>query len=211
MPKLPTEEQIKKLVAGTGAITSLKLWISWKTGFRPIEVHDIKVKDIDLERHTINATTHKKGCGRTNKIPPELSEAIKTHILKYKLQPNDKLFKNNARHYGQQFRDARKKLAEKLKDPSLLTVKLYDLRHYFATMQQVRYHDLALTAIDMGHKDWNTTRKYMHLARLVEMSELDDQYICKGASTKDEAIKLIEAGYNYVNTVEGISLYRKRK
>jgi hypothetical protein len=99
-----------------------------------------------------------------------------------------------------------------LKDPSLLTVKLYDIRHYYATMEQVRYHDTAITATAMGHKDWNTTRKYIALARLIELSELDDQFICKIPTTNEDEARLIEAGYTYIRTREDRKpIYKKRK
>lgn len=211
MPKLPTRTQIEKFISGAGQITSLKLWIIYKTGFRPVEIHDLRVKDLDSERNTLNATTHKNGIGRTNKIPPELTKALLNHISKYNLKPTDKLFQNNAKHFGDQFRLTRKRLAQKLNDPSLLTVRLYDLRHYYGTMHYIETRDLPITANDMGHKDYNTTRKYLHLARIIEILESDEQYIIKTAETVDQAKQLLEVGYQYIQDLKGISLYRKRK
>jgi hypothetical protein len=58
----------------------------------------------------------------------------------------------------------------------------------------------------MGHKKLTTTQKYMHLLNLN-----DDEWTCTGATNAKEAIKLIEAGYQYVTTIEGIQLFKKRK
>jgi hypothetical protein len=46
----------------------------------------------------------------------------------------------------------------------------------------------------------------MHLLNLN-----DDEWTCTGATTVKEATKLVEAGFQYVTTIEGIQLFRKRK
>jgi len=58
----------------------------------------------------------------------------------------------------------------------------------------------------MGHKKLQTTQKYMHL-----LNYADEEYTVAGATTAKEATKLIEAGFQYVTTIEGIQLFRKRK
>lgn len=58
----------------------------------------------------------------------------------------------------------------------------------------------------MGHKKLTTTQKYMHMINLES-----DEWECSGATTTKEAIKLIEAGFQYVTTIEGIQLFKKRK
>lgn len=39
--RLPTEEQITKLIASAGKILGLKLWLMKETGLRPIEIHNL--------------------------------------------------------------------------------------------------------------------------------------------------------------------------
>jgi len=46
----------------------------------------------------------------------------------------------------------------------------------------------------------------MHLLNLNE-----DEWTCAGATTAKEATQLIEAGFQYITTIEGIQLFRKRK
>jgi hypothetical protein len=58
----------------------------------------------------------------------------------------------------------------------------------------------------MGHKKLETTQRYMHL-----LNFNDDEWNCVGATTAKEATKLIEAGFQYVTTIEGIQLFKKRK
>lgn len=212
MPKLPTATQLEKLIAAAGKLLSLKLWISYKTGFRPCEVHALTVRDIDTEHNAITCPeVFKHGAARTIKVPESLIKAIQTHIIRNDLDINDKLFKSNARKYGNNFRVMRNRLAKRTHDPSLRTVRLYDFRHYYATMTYLNTRDVPITATDMGHKDINTTMKYIHLSRIIEAQEGTDRYITKVASNVEEARELIEAGFTKADEYEGKHIYRKHK
>lgn len=210
MPKLPTEKQINTLIAGSGKTLSLKLWLSKETGLRPVELHALKVKNLDTEHQTINPTTAKHGAGRILKISPALSKALLTYIIKNEREQNSTIFRSDARKYGNNFREMRNALAKKLNQPELASIRLYDLRHYFGTMQYWKYRDVALTAFDMGHKDWNTTQKYIHLLRIIELSK-EDGWICKTATTPEEIKQLIEADFQYVTEADGLKFFKKRK
>lgn len=104
----------------------------------------------------------------------------------------------------------RNRLAERTNDPSLRTVRLYDFRHWFATMRYWKYRDVPLTASDMGHRDLNTTMKYLHLAKILELVK-DDGWIVKTATNIEEAKQLLEHGFEYITEMEGFKLFRKRK
>jgi hypothetical protein len=58
----------------------------------------------------------------------------------------------------------------------------------------------------MGHTKLETTQRYMHLLNLN-----DDEWTVDGATTVEQAKKLLEAGFQYQTTIEGIQLFRKRK
>ncbi|MDH5450134.1 MAG: hypothetical protein OEX77_04395 [Candidatus Bathyarchaeota archaeon] len=47
---------------------------------------------------------------------------------------------------------------------------------------------------------------YTHLVGFAE-----DEWICKAATTVEEAQKLIEAGFQYVTEIDHVKLFRKRK
>jgi len=38
-----------------------------------------------------------------------------------------------------------------------------------------------------------------------------DEWTCRAATAKEEAMSLIEGGFQYVTTIEGIQLFKKRK
>ena len=38
-----------------------------------------------------------------------------------------------------------------------------------------------------------------------------DEFVCKVAKTSDEAVAFVELGFEYVNEIQGVHLYRKCK
>jgi integrase len=204
---LPTREKIQMLIADAGYLLSTKLTLSMETGLRPVELTRLKVKDLDLEHKTVNPTTAKRGNPRTIPMSQSLTQKLQEHITRENLTPNDLLFKGtDSDHYGKQYRQMRNKLADKLKDPSIRAIRLYDLRHYFCTKKLNDIGNPYTVMVLMGHTKLTTTQRYMHLLNLN-----DDEWSCTGATTAKEATKLIETGFQYVTTIEGIQLFKKRK
>jgi len=204
---LPTKEKLLMLIANAGYLLSTKLTLSMEAGLRPIELCRLKVKDIDLDHKAVNPTTAKRGNPRTIPIPATLTIRLQEHIIRNNLQPNDLLFKGtDPDHYGKQYRQMRNALAKKLKDPSIQQIRLYDFRHYFCTRKLTDIGNPYTVMVLMGHTKLTTTQRYMHLLNLD-----GDEWDCVGATTAQEATKLIENGFTYQTTIEGIQLFRKRK
>jgi integrase len=204
---LPTREKLQMLIAEAGTLLSMKLSLSMETGLRPVELCTLKVKNVDLEHKVINPTTAKRGNPRTLPISESLKQKLQEHVIKKNLTPNEFVFQGtDSDHYGKQYRQMRNKLAEKLKDPTIRTIRLYDFRHYFCTKKLNDIGNPYTVMVLMGHKKLETTQTYMHLLNLN-----DDEWTCTGATTAKEAMKLIEEGFQYVTTIEGIQLFKKRK
>ena len=204
--RIPTKAQIEMLTANARPTMSLKLTISKETGLRPIELCNLKVKDIDLATRTIYPTTAKHGAPRKLRISNSLQATLENHINTNKLNPNSKLFKGTAEDYGKYYRQMRNNLAEKLCKPELKTIRLYDFRHYFATMLYHKTRDILLVKQQMGHRKIETTLIYTQLINLN-----DDEWTCKTATNVKESTALIEAGFEYVTEQDGFKLFRKRK
>jgi integrase len=132
--RIPTTENLNMLIAYAGQSLSLKLMISKETGLRPVELINLKVKDIDLEQKKVYPRTAKHGAPRILKLSDNLTKRLQTYIIRKDLEPNNKLFKGTAEKYGKSFSQSRNRLAKKLRNPTLRTIRLYDFRHYFATM-----------------------------------------------------------------------------
>jgi integrase len=204
--RIPTKEKLEMLIASAGRTLAPKLMISKECGLRPIEVCTLKVKDVDLEQRIIYPSTAKHGIGRALKISNKLQKVLQDHIIRDNLNPNDKLFKGNADDYSKHYRHMRNKLAKKLQDPTIHQIRLYDFRHYFATMTYHKTRDILFTKQQMGHNNIRSTLIYTQLLNLN-----DDEWTCKTASNITEATQLIEAGFEYITEMDGLKLFRKRK
>ena len=206
--RVPTTEQLDTLISCAGRrTTTLKLTLSKETGLRPIELMNLRRKDIDLQKSVIYPTTAKKGNSRILKISNKLKAQLTQHISTYDFNPDDKLFKGSPHSYGKQYRIYRNKLAKKLNRQDLKTVKLYDFRHYFATRLYAKTKDILLVKQQLGHRRMDNTLVYTHLVTLNE----GEEYICKATNDKEEAMQLIENGFRFEADVDGYQLFRKRK
>jgi integrase len=204
--KIPTKEKIEMLIAYSGKTLSAKLTLSMETGLRPIELHNLKVKDVDLEQKLVYPNTAKHGASRKLKISERLRTILQDHINTDKLNPNDKLFQDTAEGYGKHYRAMRNRLANKLHDQTIRSIRLYDLRHYYATTLYAKTRDILLVKQQMGHKKIETTLIYTQLLNLNE-----DEWTCKTANNIKDATALIEAGFEYITEIDGNKLFRKRK
>jgi integrase len=204
--RLPTNEKLEMLISASSPTMATKLIISKEDGLRPVKVMNLKVKDIDLEQKILYPTTAKHGSAKALRISQRLKETLQEHIIRKNLKPEDKLFTGNVTLYGKNYRRMRNTLAEKLHDPTIKTIKLYDFRHFYGTMTYKKT-DLIHTMQQMGHKRIETTMIYMHLADIPE----DDEWISECVITKEERLKLINNGFTFVEQADGISYYRKRK
>jgi len=101
----------------------------------------------------------------------------------------------------------RNNLATKLQDPAIRNIRLYDFRHYFATMLYAKTRDILYVKQQMGHKKIETTLIYTQLIHYNE----EEQYTCKIATTIKQATDLLEHGFTYIQDIDGIKIYRKRK
>jgi len=205
--RIPTTAQLDMLIANSGRVMTIKLTLSKETGLRPVEVCNLKVKDIDLEQRLVYPTTAKHGSARALKISNGLREMLRAYIDEHRLNATDKLFKGDSNNYGKHFRLHRNKLAERLHKPELKTIRLYDFRHYFATRLYAKTRDILLVKQQMGHKKIETTLIYTQLLNTNE----EEEYTCKTATNIKEAQDLIEHGFEYIQEIDGIRLYRKRK
>jgi integrase len=206
MPKIPTQEKIDLIILASNLRLATQLSISKECGLRPVEVMGLRVKDVDTEQRLVYPTTAKHGSARLLRISQKTTDSIKAWIDKKQLGSEDRLFNGSSDEYGKQFRHVRDQVAEKTQDPTIKQIRLYDLRHFFATMTYHRTRDILYTKQQMGHKRIETTLVYTQL-----ISFREDDYYSATAKTVEEAKALIEQGFEYVTEMEGTKLFRKRK
>ena len=206
LPKIPSEEKIDMLISNATPRMALILSMSKDLGTRPIELTWLKVSDIDLQNGATHITGAKHTVGRVGKLRPNTLEMLKQYILKNHLSTNDRLFKCQSKNIGEQHRRLRNRLAQKLQDSTFKSIRLYDFRHFKATMEYHKTRDLLHIKTLLGHKDLRTTLRYTQLLDLP-----NDEYTCKTATTVEEATQLIENGFEYITEMDGLKLFRKRK
>jgi len=128
LPKIPTTEQINKLIASASPRYATILKILAETGIIPYELSRVSLRDIDLERGLINVQGHKGHNSRIFKLKSETLAMLRAYLAKnqkeYPFPSSDWICKC--------YREHRNRLAKKLNDASIRNVRLYDFRHYFA-------------------------------------------------------------------------------
>ena len=207
----PSTEKCEVLISSAKMPLSLKIDISTETGLRPIEIvgeKGIHASDIHPDQKTITARSV-KGCNPRPpiKISEELSARLKTYILQNQLSNEDLLFEQDSIAYQECFRIFKKALAKKLNDPSIATIRLYDLRHYYVTKQLRRTQNAEIVRQIMGHKRLDTTQKYMHL-----LVGTDGEWITEQTNDRKRADELTKADYIYCfTTPDGYIQFKKPK
>jgi integrase len=207
LPKIPTEEKINMLISQATPRMALILSMSKDMGTRPVELTWLKVADINLQNGIVSITGAKHTVGRNGKLKPRTLEMLKQYINKNHLNANDRLFPTESEHISESYRRLRNTLARKLQDPTFLTIRLYDFRHFKASMEYHKTKDLLHVKALLGHKDLRTTLRYTQLLEALA----SDEYHCSTAKDIKEATNLIENGFEYVTEIDGLKLFRKRK
>ena len=207
-PFIPTEREIDDLIAGTSKPLSAFLQFLKETAARRGEAYNTKWIDLDLTCRTIRITPEKGSNPRIFHISetlatklgslPRNSERIFTYTSIYQLEKS--------------FRRQRKRLAQKLANPRLLNIHCHTFRHWKATMEYYRTRDIFHVMQFLGHRKIENTLLYIQLANSI-FKDHDDKYVCKIAKTTQEAMQLVELGFDYVTGeyTDGGKLFKKRK
>ena len=206
LPYIPTREELNIIISHASKKYALIYSIMLDTGIRPVEVSNIRLKDIDLEKGTINIYSAKHGNPRIVKVSSRTLAMLKEYINKNSFDLNDRIFPNNGT-ISNTFERLRTSLAKKLKNPRLKRIRLYDFRHYYATTLYYETKDLLLVKEMLGHKNIKNTLVYTHLVKM----DTEEKYYSATAKTVEEATKLIEQGWQYITTFNDIMIFRKRK
>jgi len=204
-PYVPTTEELTAIISDAGKKYSMILSILKDTGMRPVEIERTCKKWFDQTRGAINVETAKHGNGRTLKLSSNTITMVNEYFGRNRFGMNDKVFPK-VKTFRSAYTRLRRRTAEKLQRPELLRISLYSFRHYFATMLYHKTKDILYVKQQMGHKNLENTLIYTHLVNFQ-----DEEYHARTATTKEEALKLIEAGFEYVTEIEGTKIFRKRK
>jgi len=206
--RIPTEERIDKIISCCHWVYSTVFTLS-KHGLRPDEISKLTLKNLDLEHSQLTVPSSKQGLQRTIQLKRQTVELLKDYMVRRKISSVDQKLFASVRKIKATWRFYRLKAYNKLKDPELLSIRLYDLRHWFATTTYMKTRDIFFVKYLLGHRRLNNTLVYVHLAK--GLTNFSEDYVSQVAKTVEEAQKLIESGFEYVTTFDNLMLFRKRK
>jgi integrase len=204
LPFIPTEQEIDALIARMNTCIAAFLRLLKESAIRPGEAWNLRWVDVDTERSCVTITPEKHSRPRQCKISSQCLAMLYT-IPK----SNEYVFRaryaslNNLRRTFQRHRN---KLAASLVSPRIREISFKTLRHWKASMEYHRTKDILYVQRLLGHRNIQNTLIYTHL-----VSFESDEWICKVASSLEEAVELVEAGFEYVTQIEGKKIFRKRK
>lgn len=207
-PFIPLEREIDDLIAGTSKTLSAFLHLLKETAARRGEAFNTDWTDLDLVNRTIRIAPEKGSNPRIFRMSESLAQKlgslprISERVFGYK----------DVYNLEKSFRVQRKRLAHKLGNPRLLEIHLHTFRHWKATMEYYRTRDIFHVMQFLGHRKIENTLLYVQLTNSI-FQDVDNQYICKVAKTAQEAIQLVELGFEYVTGEygDGGKLFKKKK
>jgi integrase len=162
-----------------------------------------------MTKGKILVKTSKMGLQRNIKLSRETTDLLKDWIS---LNPPENIHITlfaSSRTIRETWRHYRKKAYQKFKDPELLKIRLYDLRHWYGTTQYIRTRDIFHVKYLMCHRNIESTLHYMHIAK--GLQDYSDEYTVKVAKNIDEFTELFEQGFEYIGEYEDKKILRKRK
>jgi len=205
LPNVPTTDQVNKIIAHSGRKYSMIFSILRDTGLRPVELQRLTLKDIDLNKGIFYPETAKGGTARALKLKKATLAMLKEYIARNNFRLNEQMFPVTS-VMTHVFMRVRNRLAKRLHEPELKRIRLYDLRHYFATMLYHRTKDILFVKRQLGHRRLENTLIYTHL---IDFN--DEEYVVRVARSVKEACQLVESGFEYVTEMEEVKIFRKRK
>jgi len=206
VPFIPTEQQLDILIAGLGKKTATYCQLLKDTGCRPGELSEVTWQSFNYALKTVRICAAEKGSN--SRILPITDKAIE--MLANLPQRQGRIF-SNANDMRTNLFMQRRRIAKKLGCKEILLISFKTFRHFKGTMEQHKTKDPWAVKLILGHKSIKSTENYIHYEKMIFGSQANDQFTVKVADTLDDAVKLMEVGFEYHAEVEGHKLFRKRK
>jgi len=207
LPFIPQERELDDLIAGVSKEISLLLLIAKETGARAGEIYELLWTDIDFESKTLSIRAEKNSNPRRFTLKPKLLNMLECYP-----KTTERIFNHykNLKDLRRTFERQRKRLAYKLSNQRLNQIKIHTFRHWKGTTEYDKTKDILHVMQTLGHKNIKNTLLYTQLVSVGE----DKGFICKVAKTPNEAVALIEEGFELhccYGENDEIKLFRKRK
>ncbi|HUS79131.1 MAG TPA: site-specific integrase [Patescibacteria group bacterium] len=207
---MPTEKELDALIAGTGKKTSTLLQLLKETAIRIGEACNLTWDDIDFVSGVMRVTPEKGSNPRVFRVSKKLINMLASvKATRYIKDPN-RIFTKLPKSCRKVYTSQRDRIAAKLQNPRLKKIGFHTFRHWKGTRVYHETKDILYTKQFLGHKSLTSTMKYIHLEE-AHFKERNDKYVTKVARTVEEAIPLLELGYEEATDFDGVKIFRKVK
>lgn len=205
LPFIPQEREIDDVIAGCNEEIVLLIQIGKETGARAGEIFAIKWTDIDFERRTLQIIAEKGSNPRLFKLSNKLFDRLNSLP-----KPNERIFNHysNLNNLRRTYERQRNRTAQRLRNPRLKKITFHTLRHWKGSTEYHKTKDLLHVQQTLGHKNIKNTMLYIQLA---SVEESESQFICKVAKEPKEIQDLIEQGFQFVCSQDGLTYFKKLK
>jgi integrase len=204
IPYIPAEAELDQLISALGKKTATFCQLLKETGARAGEIASLKWTSFDFETKKVRIKAEK---GSNSRVLPLSMKALE---MLCNLPRNKETIFSNADDMRSCFFLQRRRAAKKLGNPKLILIHFHTFRHWKATTEQHKTRDPWHVKMLLGHKSIQSTEAYIHLEEML-YQDRNDQFTVKVANTMDEAVKLMEVGFEFYAEIEGNKLFRKRK
>lgn len=164
LPTVLTQTEMQRLFAAIqNRKHSLMIRLMYSAGLRVSELVNLKVQDLEFEKHY---GWVRKGKGRKDRlflIAEKIQEELQAHTAKEQLQAESWLFPSAKGHIHQRSIQEIVKKATK-KAGIKKNVHSHTLRHSYATHLIENGYDIASVQSLLGHSSAQTTMRYIHMA-----------------------------------------------
>ena len=191
-PIAPTKTQAEQIIAAAPSLNAATIFrILQESGFEGEELHNTTEPDIDTQQGKITVAGTKGHRGRAYQFSQATADLLRLYMAKHqRLHPFPR-----PNIMGDAWREARKRAAQQTGNQTLKNIPLKGLRNLSGFIVYEKTQDPWRVMLHMGHKKIDTTRLY--LSTLMAQTNSDGvEYISKAAQTKEEAMRLIDAGFN---------------
>jgi len=199
---IPLESELDALISRPRLKMSVFLQLLKETGVDSGEAWNLRWIDINVEKHTVDIHPTKNHNARTL--------LVSTNLIGRLLQlprNGDRVFScKSLDGFRAGYEVMKDNLSVELNNPRIKEIAFRSFRHWKATTEYSKTKDILHVKWLLGHKKIENTLVYTHLVTFDS-----NDYICKAVKTVEEATTLIEAGYEYVTSMDGVKLFRKRK
>jgi len=200
---IPTEDEMQLAInSGTKESVIYSMFL-YETGARDNEAQRLEWTDLDRERMRVTVKASKNGDSRIVPISENLLNLL------FSL-PKDKetVFSKSVKRTAA-FHNRMVTLSKKYDNPRFKKIHLHTFRHIRALKEYHKTRDILHVMGFLGHRNINTTYRYIRLYNQIYKYQQKVKFISKVASTKEQRCELINNDWMFVEK-EGEDWYFKK-